>query len=172
MIIDSVTKEQFKKCISLNKEDNFAKTFIAKCDMLNQWNSVLGCWIDGELCGAILVTISKGKPYCANLQLLHTFYKYRKRGVGKFLCKYVFNVVKDTAEYFRLSSELNSVEFYRKIGFKFWGKQKSGCYLSLFKIKGINISDGHYSIDDEYILRKTTPSKLRGSLYEKFKEVY
>lgn len=155
-----------------DKLDKFAKTFIAKCNMLNKWEDVVGCWDGNNLCGIILVTISKRSPYCANLQLLHTFSKYRKLGVGKKLCEYVFSMVKDDAEYFRVSSEPESVGFYKKIGFRFWGLQKSNCYLSLFKINGNSIFDGIYDSKDKYIISKINPSKLKGSLVKVFEELY
>ena len=118
-------------------QDKFAKTFISKADYIHKWDQCIGCWDDEDnLMGAILTTVSKSKPYCANLQLLHTFARYRRKGVAKKLCEKSLEYSLDKGcFFFRVSSERDAVEFYRSIGFKFWGEQKSGTLLSLFKIK-------------------------------------
>lgn len=160
-----VTPETILKSISC-KEDGFAKTFISKCNMMNALEEVTGLYVEEELASMILVTVSKRMPYCANLQLLHTFYKYRNMGYATTLVFKEFDEIYDIAEYFRVSSEPNAVGFYRKIGFKFWGKQKSGDYLSLFKIKGISISGGLYE-KNEYVISQLFSGR-RGSLVEEF----
>lgn len=164
---DSVTRDQFISNISDNKNDKFAKTFVAKCDMLNKWDQVIGLWDNQLLCGAILVTLSKRKPLVANLQLLHTFYKYRNLGVAKKLCNHMLYFCYYVgADYFRVSSEIESIPFYEKIGIKFIGKQKSGCQLSIFKIISSEFSKNNYEIDD-YIYKSAT-KKGKGGCVELF----
>jgi ribosomal protein S18 acetylase RimI-like enzyme len=146
------SKEQFIAAITEDKGDRFAKTFVAKANMQDQWDMCVGLWEDDELLGAIITTISKRSPKVANLQLLHTFVKHRGKGVGKILCNDTLLSVKDRgAVYLRVSSEPDSVGFYNKIGFKFLGRQKSGCELSIFRIAGDTFAEGDYSIDDSVV---------------------
>jgi GNAT superfamily N-acetyltransferase len=135
-----------------NPQDNFARTFVAKADMQEQWDYCIGAFDDTELMGAIITTISKRRPFVANLQLLHTFDKHRGKGAARVLCDdSLRNVKKKGALYFRVSSEIESVGFYEKIGFKFWGKQKSGCQLSIFRINGNTFAEGDYDYYDSMI---------------------
>jgi len=53
--------------------------------------------------------------------------------------------------YYRVSAEPDAVVFYESMGFKFLGKQKSGCSLSMFKINGKNFVDGIYDLTDPVI---------------------
>jgi len=147
------TKAEFKDAISSDKADNFARTFIAKADMQEQWDYCWGAYTDDdELMAAIITTISKRKPYVANLQLLHTFAKHRGKGAARVLCDDSLRQVKKKgAQYFRVSSEIEAVGFYEKIGFKFWGRQKSGCQLSIFRIDGNTFAEGDYDYTDQMI---------------------
>lgn len=167
MKLNSVTKEQFQAAISPDKGDNFAKTFIAKCNMMELWDQVMGAWNEeGELMGAVITTISKTNPRCANLQLLHTFVKHRRLGVGSVLCEWTLNYAVDKGcVYFRVSAEESAVAFYRSLGVKFWGAQKSGCKLSLFQIGGKEYSEGVYQFDDPFIQKKLF-TKAKGGLHE------
>lgn len=148
-----IDRDLFVSQITSDKRDSFAKTFVAKADMQKQWNRCVGAFDDaGNLMGAIICTHSKRSPKIANLQLLHTFCKYRSLGVGKALCQYVMDdAVESDVEYFRVSAEKTAVDFYKKIGFKFWGKQKSGCSLSIFKITDNVIQNSIYDIEDKVI---------------------
>jgi predicted GNAT family acetyltransferase len=121
--------------------------------MQEQWDDCIGAFNEeGELMAAIITTISKRRPFVANLQLLHTFAKHRGRGAAKALCEASLLYVKSKhAVYFRVSSEPESVGFYEKIGFKFWGKQKSGCQLSIFRIDGTTFSECDYDYTDQMI---------------------
>lgn len=151
--LSKCSRADFVKAISTDKADNFAKTFVAKADMQGQWEYCWGAYSDDdELMAAIITTISKRKPYVANLQLLHTFAKHRGKGAARVLCEdSLHNVTKLGADYFRVSSEPESVGFYEKVGFKFWGKQKSGCQLSIFRIFGHKFSTGDYDYSDTVI---------------------
>jgi|GEM_PF-3379644 len=143
------SKEQFTAAITNKKEDSFAKTFLAKANMQDQWAHCTGAWDGDELLGAIIVTVSKRDPKVANLQLLHTFHSHRGKGVGRVLTDYaLLKAMKMDAVYFRVSAEPDAVPFYKKCGFKFWGKQKSGSSLSIFKIGGDRYTDGIYDYDD------------------------
>ena len=153
MKLRKCTRQEFVDAISTDKGDNFARTFIAKADMQEQWDYCWGAFTDDdELMAAIITTISKRKPFVANLQLLHTFVKHRGKGAAKVLCDDSLRQVKKRrAEYFRVSSEVDAVGFYEKIGFKFWGKQKSGCQLSIFRIDGNTFASGDYDYHDSMI---------------------
>jgi GNAT superfamily N-acetyltransferase len=136
-----------------NPLDKFARTFVAKADMQDQWGYCIGAFDDaGELMGAIITTISKRRPYVANLQLLHTFARHRGKGSARLLCEdSLKRAISNFAIYFRVSSEKDSVGFYEHLGFKFWGSQKSGCSLSVFRIGGDTFLEGDYDLSDTTI---------------------
>lgn len=165
---DSVTKEQFESFITKAKEDKFAKTFVAKCNMLNRWDQVVGLWEGDDLAGAILTTISQRKPYIANLQLLHTFHKHRKKGVARYLCQYslIDCYLRKGADYMRVSSEIPAIPFYQKLGIKFLGKQKSGCLLAMFKLEAHKFEDIDYTVDS--VIYKAATRKGKGGCVELF----
>lgn len=143
MKLRNCSREEFVAAITSDKADSFAKTFQSKADMQKQWDRCTGAFNDnGELMGAIITTISKSNV--ANLQLLHTFNAHRRKGVAKELTESSFRSVCGSAIYFRVSAEPGAVAFYESLGFKFWGKQKSGCSLSMFKIKDTDIRNGIY----------------------------
>lgn len=165
-----VTREGFIKNISSDKGDGFAKTFVAKADMQKQWIKCIGAYNDkDELMGAIITTISKRIPRTANLQLLHTFVKFRGNGVGKFLTEnsleYSFF---NGASYYRVSAEPDAVKFYEKCGFKFWGLQKGGCSLSIFKMTDGTAINGIYN-DKDPVINKALYSGKKGSLASSWK---
>jgi ribosomal protein S18 acetylase RimI-like enzyme len=169
MKLRKVEREQFISAITDNKADKFAKTFRAKADMQEQWLHCQGCFdVDGNLMGAIIVTRSKRLPTVYNLQLLHTFAAFRKMGVGRFLVESVLGAIgNETDAYFRVSSEPDAVGFYEALGFKFLGKQKSGCQLSMFRINGASPSQGIYSLDEEAIF-KAVHKRGKGGCVEVF----
>lgn len=170
MKLRSCTLEEFRSCITNDPADKFAKTFVAKANMQKQWEYCVGAWEGDELLGAIITTISKREPRVANLQLLHTFNKHRGKGVGRILTDQSLSyAIENKALYFRVSAEPDAVAFYEKCGFFFWGKQKSGASLSIFKIGGPTYSEGVYYNKDP-IIRKALYSGRKGSLassYEK-----
>lgn len=156
MMLHETSREEFVKHITENKADAFAKTFVAKADMQDIWAYCIGCWETsaegGELMGAIITTRSKKTPYIFNLQLLHTFAKHRRKGVAKILTQDSLDRAQGLGtSYYRVSAEPDAVVFYESMGFKFLGKQKSGCSLSMFKINGKNFSDGFYDLSDPVI---------------------
>lgn len=162
MKLRKCTRDEFVAAITDDKADAFAKTFRAKADMQDQWDECLGAFTeDGELMGAIITTLSNAKV--ANLQLLHTFNKHRRRGVGKELTLASYtDIVGRGAVYYRVSAESTAVPFYESLGFTFWGKQKSGCSLSMFKING-KLKDGLYN-DKDPTIHKALYSGRKGSL--------
>lgn len=170
MKLHKCTREEFYSQISTHKADNFAKTFVAKATMQDQWDLCMGAWDNNELMGAIIVSYSKRDPKTANLQLLHTFYKHRGKGVGKVLTEWALkDAIANNALYFRVSAEPDAVKFYEKCGFKFWGLQKSGCSLSIFKIKDDQYCNGIYNEEDPAI-RNALHSGRKGSLASSYKE--
>lgn len=129
---------EWKLAMNLNPEpeNQFAKTFMAKANMLELW-PVLGAWKAGRLIGAIAWTITIRKPHTANLQLLHTFHEYRRQGVARELCCLMLaRVVAHGATYIRISSEPEAEGFYASLGVRFLGRQKSGCLLAVGRVEG------------------------------------
>jgi|TARA_R110000824_G_scaffold175510_1_gene354014 hypothetical protein len=156
------TKDIFCKYINDKKEDKFAKTFLSKANFQNQWNFCYGLFDKDELLGAIITTYSKREPKTANLQLLHTFYAHRNKGVAKELCNKSLTLsLLNKCWYFRVSAEPEAVSFYKKIGLKMLGEQKSKCQLSMFRIQSDNFRDGIYDIQDPNI-RKNVYKKGKG----------
>lgn len=146
------SRVDFIAAITEDKEDNFAKTFVAKADMQDQWEFCIGAYDDNQLTAAIITTISKTKPHVANLQLLHTFVKHRGKGSARLLCEDSLKRARAAgATYFRVSSEKGAVGFYERLGFKFWGAQKSGCQLSIFRIGGDTFLEADYDYSDTTI---------------------
>ena len=154
-------REVFLDAMTTHKEDAFANTFVAKADMLAAWDRCIGVFVEGVLCAAIITTISKTNPRVANLQLLHTFYMHRGSGAARKLCEAALVESRSAgAEYFRVSSEPSAVGFYEKLGFHFWGKQKSGCSLSVFKFSDA----GHIYDDKDPVIHRALYSGRKGAL--------
>lgn len=172
MKFERCSKEEFLIALesSDNNFDKFAKTFLSKANMQDQWDKCFGAFNgENELMGAIILTVSKRQPYVANLQLLHTFYKHRKMGVGRFLCEKILEIAKDLdAEYFRVSSEKSAIKFYESLGLKMLGEQKSGCQLSMCKIRN-SFEDSEYSLDFETI-NKAVFKKGKGGCIKIFNQ--
>lgn len=168
MKLKPCTRDEFVNAISADKADAFAKTFVAKADMQKIWEHCIGAYDGDELMGAIITTVSIRSPKVANLQLLHTFAKHRRKGVAKTLTNASFSEAVDLGSiYFRVSAEPDAVAFYESIGFKFWGLQKSGCSLSIFKINGTEINDGLYD-DSDPIVNRALYSGKKGSLVSSY----
>lgn len=161
MKLAPIDRSHFVASITTDKADTFAKTFLAKADMLGIWGNCYGIVDDNQLTSAIITTYSTRKPLVANLQLLHTFAKHRGKGHAKFLCEHVVKkAFCDGCEYFRVSAEKNAVEFYKKIGFRFLGEQKSGSQLSMFILGGERISEATWIIDP--FIKKQIEKKGKG----------
>lgn len=166
MRLRETSRDEFVAHINEDKADAFAKTFVAKADMQEQWEQCIGCWDGGELAGAIITTRSKKTPYVFNLQLLHTFAKHRRKGVARLLTQDSLDRAQGLGtSYFRVSAEPDAVEFYKAMGFKFLGKQKSGCSLSMFKINGNSFEKGLYDLEDE-VIYKAVHKKGKGGCVE------
>lgn len=165
-----ITRAKFVDSLTDKKEDRFAKTFIAKCDMIDAWDECMAIVDDdGEVMGAIVTTISKRSPPVANLQLLHTFHAYRGRGVGSLLVwDSLHRSVIMGAQYYRVSADPDAIPFYEKYGFKYIGKQKSGSQLSMFKLTTSWIKGNDFT-PDEYIWKQAT-RKGKGGCVELFME--
>lgn len=167
MNINEVTREVFINHITDLKEDKFAKTFRAKCDMMGLWDKCLGIFEGEELCCVIVITISKREPKIANLQLIHTFFKHRKKGYARKLTELVIEDIIDEIDYLRVSAEKSAVGFYEKLGFKFLGEQKSGCQLSICKTTSSDISKCSFNLSDP-IINKAVYRKGKGGCVNVF----
>lgn len=166
-----IDREEFVSSLTDKKEDRFAKTFIAKCDMMQNWDKCRGVFVGqnlDKLAGAIVVTISKRKPKVANLQLLHTFHEFRGNGIASVLCDWgIAYAYEMEAEYFRVSSELDAVKFYEKYGFKFVCRQKTA-QLAMFRLTSTSIKTNNFEIDS-YIWKQMN-KKGKGGCIECFVE--
>jgi len=162
------SKEEFESAITTDKGDKFAKTFVSKANMQDQWDNCIGYWDGDELLGAIITTVSIRKPKVANLQLLHSFVKHRGKGVGKILCQESLKwAITQGALYYRVSSEVVSIGFYERIGFTFLGEQKSKCQLAIFRIKGDKFEDGESDMNDP-VIYKAVHRKGKGGCVKVF----
>lgn len=149
-------------------QDSFAKTFRAKADAFDLW-PCLGAWNKVGLLGAISWTIGKREP-TANLQLLHTFYDFRRQGVARALCLECLRRARDSgATFFRVSSEPESRGFYESLGVVFLGRQKSGCLLSIGRIVGKSFGELDYSLQQSTV-NKAVYRKGKGGCVEVFNE--
>ena len=168
--LHKTTRDEFINAISEDPADNFAKTFRAKADMQKLWESCMGLWIEDELAGAIIVSYSKRSPIIANLQLLHTFAKHRRKGVAKQLCDWAFRDVKlHNATYLRVSAEKPAVPFYEAIGMKMLGEQKSGSQLSMCRIAGRKWEQCDYDMMDP-VIHNAIYKKGKGGCVKVFEE--
>jgi GNAT superfamily N-acetyltransferase len=166
-VVSPLTAEMILPAIS-GKEDRFAKTFIAKSNAMNLWGVTSGL-VDhrGNLLAIIATTYTKRTPKVANLQLLHSFHKYRGQGHARLLCQIsVAQALEQGCKYFRVSAEPEAVPFYEKIGFKFVGRQKSNCQLSIFPLTHWDIRANNIKMDD--YIRKTIVGKKKGCCVEIF----
>lgn len=156
-----VSREVFAATLNgaTGKADAFAKTFLAKADMLDKWESAVGIFVDGRLAAAALWTFSKRSPVVCNFQLLHTFSEFRGKGLAKVLFDAAVAEANKKASYFRVSSERSALGFYQRIGVKFWGEQKSGCSLAMFKL---NCSEP-YDCSDR-VIREAVFKKGKGGV--------
>ena len=167
----NITKSEFQQNMTDDPADKFAKTFVAKANMGGDkyWDNCIGLYDENyDIMGAIIVTVSIRKPHVANLQLLHTFAKYRRKGVGSDLVKFgLKDAIDRGAEYMRVSSEIPAFSFYEALGFKWLGEQKSGCRLSMFKINGDEVADGSFDVNDP-VINKAVFTKMKGGCVKTF----
>ena len=172
MYLSNLTREEWIDACELNQDkvDGFARTFRAKADAMKLWPDAQAIFdSNGEVAAGIIVRISKREPRVANLQLLHTFNSYRRQGHASSLVSEQFRRKCKVAAYFRVSAEGEALPFYRALGFKFWGKQKSGSSLSIFRIVGTTISEAIYDKSDP-VINKAVFTKARGGLVEVYEE--
>jgi len=168
MKLCETSHDEFVAHLTKDKADKFARTFVAKCNMMKAWDKCMGVWIDEKLAGAIVVTISKRKPISANLQLLHTFNEFRGKGVASLLCEYGLQYAFDKkAEYFRVSAELDAVAFYEKFGFKMVCRQKTA-KLAIFRLQSPNIQENDMKLD--HYIWKQMNRKGKGGCIECYVE--
>lgn len=168
---EPLAREQFVSVSLTLPADAFAKTFRAKADAFELWQHGVGAWSgDDQLLGAIILRCGMRKPQTANLELLHTFAAHRHHGVAAQLVDYAYKGIGGRAQYFRVSSEPSAVGFYRKIGLKFWGEQKSGCSLCIHRITNASIADGAYDYNDP-VIRSMLFTGRKGGLVRAFARV-
>lgn len=167
--IEPITREQFLDTPRDKKLDRFAGTFCAKADTMNLWPLAVGVVsnINKVVFAAICMRVSQRQPLIANLQLLHTFAHYRRQGLARRLVLHEYGkLMRQRVKYFRVSSEAESVEFYRSLGLKFWGEQKSGSLLCMHKVTSVHPEDGVYELDP--VVQAAINSGRRGSLVKQF----
>ena len=163
-LIQKLSRDKF--ILESPANEQFRKYFIRECDEINGWSETYGAFGSGLLLGAITFKIPRKRPLCANIKLLYVFPEHQRKGIGEYLCQFAFEVARQMhCSYFRVSVSPDAYDFYHKVGFKYWGRQRSGCYLSIFKISD-TIKNGIYA-RDSYI-EKCLTKGCRGSLKEEF----
>lgn len=167
--ITPISRDQFI-ATPHGEHDKFAMTFVAKADALGLWPLARGILNENRtVAAAIVVRYSKRTPTVANLQLLHTFGASRRRGLARTLVLDAWAQLKPHGvPYFRVSSEPDAAPFYRSLGFKFWGEQKSGCLLSISAVNGADSPEGSVYDRDDPVVFKALNSKQRGAIVKHF----
>jgi GNAT superfamily N-acetyltransferase len=178
---DRDTVEKTFEAIGDAKLDAFVKTFIGKADKQKMWDKCRGVFDhDNNLLGICITTITKRDPKSANLQLMHTFSKYRRKGIGRLLLEDSMDLANmENCEYFRVSAEITAVGFYASCGIPFLGIQKSGTYLSLFRLNGTRDAI-NYHIHDKALNKNgkiwlpncETPSKKHAAVNQSLGDKY
>src|ERR1051326_6442246 len=159
--------EHFQARMPFSKEDAFCKTYVAKARVMGLWEQTWGILTDQGLLRAA-ITVTENRRAVTNLQLLHTMFSERGQGLGKYLCEWALRrAFERDQKYFRVSAEVDAVKFYQRIGYKFLGRQKSGCQLSIFKIGGPEITDAIYDPEDP-VIQSALNSRARGGVVERF----
>jgi len=131
-------------------QDGFAKTVVSKCRTYDLWDRTYGYFVNNELVGIVITTYTKRKPITANLQILFTYHVHRGNGYAKdMVLESIRQAYEYGCEYYRVSSEATAVQFYEKLGFKFFCKQKSGTQLSIFKVNNAIIQDSDFNRDEK-----------------------
>lgn len=155
-----ISRDDFIENLTGLKEDRFANTFRSKADMQGLWPCIALVTESGEVASALAFTVSKAG--IANLQLLHTFFVFRRNGYGCRICfEFLRRAKVAGAKYFRVSAEPGAVEFYKGIGMKFLGVQKSGSSLSMARIVGPRFNTCEYDINDP-VIHKAVYKKGKG----------
>jgi GNAT superfamily N-acetyltransferase len=145
-----------------------ASVFASRWKFLNitdDYPGLMGVWSPSGLAGATVVTVSKRQPRLSTMDLLFTFVAHRRRGVGAALVKWALQYAFEIGSlYFRVASKFNSVEFYRSLGFRFWGFQKSGGSLSFFRFSPVSWqpSEADYDLSDPFIYRNVFTKHVGG----------
>lgn len=157
---DLVTKEA-------KKADKFCGRFLSKTDKMDAWDKVWAVFDDdGTMMGAVMVTTASRKAgNISNLQLLHTWYHSRRRGVARMLVQKAFEVAKEEGRYMRISmiDDDASLDFYRSVGFVIIGMQKAGSYFSMCRLDGDSLHDSHFDLTDP-VIRGVACSGTMGSV--------
>lgn len=171
-MIKTCSREQFVSAVSDDPADKFTKFFIKMSDDKGWWGMCEGLFDeDGDLMGAIINReIKRSGVRFTQLQLLHTFAKHRRKGVGKKLALTAHDfAVNRGISYFRIMAEQDARPFYESIGFEVVGQQKAGHFLILGRVQGEGFSDYHYELDDKVIHHEACVVP-RGGCVELFKE--
>lgn len=162
-------REEYAKLVTkeTKKLDKFCGRFLKKTDDMKAWDRV---WCvfddDGSMMGAVMVTVAKRKAgNISNLQLLHTWYDHRRKGVANLLVQKAFEVAKSQGKYMRISmiADEGSLDFYRNAGFVIIGTQRAGSYFSMCRLDGDSLHDSHFDLTDP-VIRSVATSGTRGSV--------
>ena len=132
------------------KTDFFTSKFVSHCksggDRFN--DHIIGCYLDGDLAGAAVITVQKNKPNVGNLQLLQTFSHHSGKGVATKLFDYTLaDAYERGAKYIRASFEPTAVSYYETHGWVSQGLQKTGYTLGMGKLNGPLLKDVDWSRD-------------------------
>jgi ribosomal protein S18 acetylase RimI-like enzyme len=165
------SRDEYAKLVTKEskKLDKFCGRFLKKTDDMDAWEKVWSVFDDdGSMMGAVMVTVAKRNAgNISNLQLLHTWYNHRRKGVANILVQKAFEVAKCQGKYMRISmiADDGSLDFYRNAGFVIIGKQRAGSYFSMCRLEGDSLHDSHFDLTDP-VIRSVATSGTRGSVVE------
>lgn len=143
--------------------DNIGKRLISMADSYNWWADVKLLYNEDQPAGFITISRTKMAPNQISLRQLFILSDSRGLGLGTKAVEYCINLAIESADYFRVSAEKSSKDFYeKKLGLQFWGQQKHGTWLCLAKIENKTLI---YPADDPYILKKALAFGKRGAVY-------
>jgi GNAT superfamily N-acetyltransferase len=124
-------------------------------------------FIDGKVAGVIAT--KQFKSY-ANLKWIVTVPEFRGCGVFRDLCEDAVQMAFQTQmKHFRVSINPPALNAYQKVGFKTWGVQQSGCFLSIGQVRGPKVSDLGWDWDS-YVEKEVTKSGRGGCVIDNWKE--
>ena len=106
----------------------------------NNWDRGNTCVLSYEDKGFAFITFTVRNPKYCCLRHLVTLEEYRGQGIGSKLMDLIYSEMRER-DYstIRLFADIPSVGFYEKIGYKWWGKSKTGLSYSYTDINSMTL---------------------------------
>lgn len=97
----------------------------------NNWDKGTTCVLSYLNKGFAFITFTIKEPKYCCLRHLVTLEEYRGQGVGRELMNLIYQEMNNRGyTNLRLFADIPSLGFYEKLGYKFWGKSKTGLSYS------------------------------------------